>query len=83
MKWFDEALHDELLDQGYTQRFEVTGVVHRETSRYQDLLVFDSVAFGRVLALDGIVQTTERDEFTYHEMLAHVPIFAHGGSSRC
>ena len=29
------------------------------------------------MALDGIVQTTERDEFIYHEMLAHVPILAH------
>src|SRR3546814_11638293 len=28
--------------------------------------------------LDGVVQTTERDEFIYHEMLAHLPILAHG-----
>ena len=34
------------------------------------------------MVLDGIVQTTEGDEFIYHEMLAHVPLFAHGGSAR-
>ena len=34
------------------------------------------------MVLDGIVQTTERDEFIYHEMLAHVPVFAHGSARR-
>ncbi len=78
MRWFDERLHQSLLDHGYTQRFEVTRVVYEKKTEFQDLIIFDTPAFGRVLALDGIIQTTERDEFTYHEMLAHVPIFAHG-----
>jgi spermidine synthase len=30
------------------------------------------------LVLDGIVQTSEADEFIYHEMIAHVPLVAHG-----
>ena len=30
------------------------------------------------MALDGVVQTTERDEFIYHEMMTHVPLLAHG-----
>lgn len=34
------------------------------------------------MVLDGIVQTTEGDEFIYHEMLAHVPLFAHGSARR-
>lgn len=34
------------------------------------------------MMLDGITQTTEADEFIYHEMLSHVPIFAHGAASR-
>ncbi len=78
MRWFDERLHQSLLDHGYTQRFEVSRVVYEKKTEFQDLIIFDTPAFGRVLALDGIIQTTERDEFTYHEMLAHVPIFAHG-----
>lgn len=35
---------------------------------------------GRVMALDGVVQTTERDEFIYHEMMTHVPLLAHGAA---
>ena len=78
MKWFDESLHDGILDQGYTQRFEVTRVLCEKKSEFQTLTIFETPSFGRVLALDGIIQTTERDEFCYHEMLAHVPLFAHG-----
>ncbi len=48
----------------------------RRTS-YQDLAVIDTFDFGRMLVLDGIIQTTEADEFIYHEMIAHVPLFSH------
>lgn len=78
MRWFDERLHHAWLNHGYTQRFEITRVVYQKKTEFQDLIIFDNPAFGRVLALDGIIQTTERDEFAYHEMLAHVPLFAHG-----
>lgn len=44
----------------------------------RDLIIFENAAFGRVMALDGVVQTTERDEFIYHEMMTHVPLLAHG-----
>ena len=36
-----------------------------------------STKFGNVLVLDGIIQCTERDEFVYHEMMAHLPLFSH------
>ena len=49
---------------------------------HQKLLIFENPCFGRVMALDDIVQTTEGDEFIYHEMLAHVPLFAHGSARR-
>ena len=42
---------------------KVNKILHVEQSLYQDLLVFESETFGNVLALDGIVQCTERDEF--------------------
>ena len=78
MTWFDESLYAEWGDQGYTQRFKVSEIVYEVKSGTQNLVVFETPYFGRVLALDGIIQTTERDEFAYHEMLAHVPLFAHG-----
>ncbi len=48
--------------------------LHFEQSKYQKISVFDSVEFGRFLTLDGVVMLTERDEFIYHEMIAHVPM---------
>ncbi len=36
-----------------------------------------STSYGKVLALDGVIQITERDEFSYQEMMAHVPLFSH------
>jgi hypothetical protein len=42
----------------------------------QDVCVFDSEAYGRVLVLDGVIQATTRDEFAYQEMMAHLPMCA-------
>jgi len=39
--------------------------------------VVESLDFGRMLVLDGVINLTERDEFVYHEMLVHVPLFSH------
>lgn len=69
----------ETLYEGYAQQFGATETVVEERTAFQDLLIFDSVMHGRVLVLDGIIQLTELDEFTYSEMLAHPPIYALDG----
>ena len=46
-------------------------------SEFQRIDIFDSEEFGRVLALDGYVMLTEKDEFMYHEMSVHVPMCVH------
>lgn len=46
-------------------------------SEYQRIDVFESPEFGRILALDGYVMLTEKDEFIYHEMIVHVPMAVH------
>jgi len=46
-------------------------------SEYQRIDIFESSFYGRVFSLDGITMTTEIDEFMYHEMLVHVPMFMH------
>ena len=56
---------------------EVDKVLLNGRSDFQDILVFESVSYGRVLVLDGVIQVTERDEFAYQEMIAHLPLFAH------
>jgi spermidine synthase len=81
-QWFDEVLHVEITKKGYAQRFEVKSVLFHEKTEFQDLVIFETPHFGRVLALDGIIQTTEGDEFCYHEMQAHLPILAHGNAKR-
>jgi spermidine synthase len=74
-EWFEEAYQPH-----WHQRFEVERYIYRGRTEYQDALIFDSPLVGRVLVLDGIVQTTERDEFIYHEMISHVAIMAHGAA---
>lgn len=44
---------------------------------FQRMEVVDTAAYGRMLVLDDICETTERDEFVYHEMMTHVPMFTH------
>lgn len=46
-------------------------------SEFQDVAVVDSHQFGRMLILDGVFQTSIAEEFIYHEMIAHVPLFTH------
>ena len=67
---------------GYIQRFRVDKVLKEVKTKRQHLLIFETPYFGRVLVIDGVVQTTEKDEFAYHEMLSHVPILAHGRVKR-
>ncbi len=73
MEWFEETLHPH-----WRQRLRIREVLYRRRTAHQDLLLFDSHDWGRVLALDGVLQLTTVDEFPYHEMLAHPPILAHG-----
>ena len=55
----------------------VKDILHSEKTPYQELLIADTHQYGHVLMLDGAFQLTERDEFTYSEMMAHVPLCAH------
>ncbi|HCW96057.1 MAG TPA: polyamine aminopropyltransferase, partial [Pseudomonas sp.] len=74
---FQETLYD-----GYGQRFRIDRVLHEARTEHQRLIIFENARMGRVMALDGVVQTAEADEFIYHEMLTHVPILAHGLARR-
>jgi spermidine synthase len=77
-KIFTERLH-----KGYAQVMELAGApLAEEKSRYQRIRVFDTVATGRVLVLDDIVQLTTRDESAYAEMLTHLPLLEHGRAAR-
>lgn len=55
----------------------VTKVLHQEKTAFQDLVVVETAQWGRLMALDGFFQTSDREEWTYHEMGAHVPLLTH------
>lgn len=56
---------------------KVERVVYSQNSEIQRIDIFDTPQFGRVFTLDGLVMVTEKDEWMYHEMLVHVPMFSH------
>lgn len=55
----------------------VTRHLYAKKSDYQQIDIFETPEYGRVLALNGNVQLTERDEFIYDEMITHVPMAVH------
>lgn len=58
-------------------RWRVKEVLFEGKSPFQEVTVVDTVPLGRMLLNDGLVMVTEKDEFVYHEMIAHVPLFVH------
>ena len=67
--WFTENHSDSV-------RFSIRVDKHlySEQSEHQRIDVFQSLEFGRLLALDGYVMITQKDEFIYHDMIVHVPM---------
>jgi len=74
--WLNETLYPD-----WGQRFRVKRELARVQSDFQDIVIFESHTHGRVMVLDGVIQITEADEFVYQEMLAHVPLLAHGAAA--
>jgi spermidine synthase len=72
----------ERLHKGYAQTMEVTAILADEKSPFQHIRIFDTVANGRVMTLDDIVQITSRDESAYADMLTHLPMLEHGKVER-
>ncbi|MCK8490094.1 polyamine aminopropyltransferase [Paenibacillus sp. MBLB2552] len=65
---------------GITAKIRETLVT--EQTEFQDLAMLDTEEFGRMLVLDGMVMTTIKDEFVYHEMVAHPALFTHPNPKR-
>lgn len=70
--WFTEK---QTATYGITAKIKETLV--SEKTDFQDLAMVDTEEFGRMLVLDGMVMTTIKDEFVYHEMVAHPALFTH------
>jgi len=57
--------------------FFVEKIIHKEKTKFQDVLIFKNPLYGKIFFLDGILQLTQKDEFFYHEMLSHPILFSH------
>ena len=68
--WTEKQTADLRLD------LRCAAVVERRRSPYQEIAVYDTLQYGRLLALDDVVMTTLGDEFVYHEMLVHPALTA-------
>ena len=83
MPMSQKGSHKERLHKGYAQVMELVGApLVDQKSQYQRIKIFDTVANGRVMTLDDIVQITTRDESAYAEMLTHLPLLEHGRAAR-
>jgi len=72
--WFSEVC---ALWPGVALSLEIEQLLYSKKSKFQQIDLYQTKSHGKMLALDGIIQLTEFDEFAYQEMLAHVPLFAH------
>lgn len=62
---------------GYVVKWKVNHILHTEKTPFQELAIIDTPEWGRALVLDGALQVSEKDEFIYHEMIAHVALNSH------
>ena len=63
--------------EGIALSIQVDEVLYSEKSRFQQIDLYQTRSYGKMLVLDGIIQLTEKDEFCYQEMMAHLPLFSH------
>ncbi len=70
--WFEEYQGD-----FFRQGLKVEEKLFEKQSAYQQIEIYRSEALGHLMVLDGAAMLSEKDEFIYHEMLAHVPICTH------
>jgi len=75
--WIEERFEDFM-----GLRFKVEKTLFSGQSNFQSVDVVETRGHGKMLLNDGLVMVTERDEFVYHDMIAHVPLFIHPDPKR-
>lgn len=76
--WYTE----EWAGQGSAISLKIEDKVHDEQSEYQRIEIYKTKSFGTLMALDGLVMVTDRDNFIYHEMMSHPALFTHPAPKR-
>lgn len=72
--WIEENFE---IAQGRTVKIKVLKQLDSIKTKFQQIDVFETLSFGKMFTLDGVIMMTEFDEFCYHEMIAHVPMLSH------
>ncbi|QCI24297.1 polyamine aminopropyltransferase [Buchnera aphidicola (Muscaphis stroyani)] len=73
----NQKIWHEKLYNNLGQYFLIDQLLYENKTPYHEVKIFKNSIMGKIMTIDGVVQTTEKDEFIYHEMLTHVPIFSH------
>lgn len=68
---------EEKMKDHYSMKYKVNNVLFSGKSPFQTVDIVETELLGKMLLNDGLVMVTERDEFIYHDMIAHVPLFTH------
>lgn len=71
--WFSEEVPAE----GSAFSLKIQKKLHEEQTAYQTITIYETESFGRLMAIDGFVMLTDRDNFFYHEMMSHPALFSH------
>lgn len=72
-RWFTEICKEA----GNAISYEISGHLHHEQTPFQTIDIYHTTQFGHLMAIDGFVMLTQRDNFLYHEMLTHPALFTH------
>lgn len=70
-QWFTEIFN------GTAISYELKERCVEEQTPYQKIEIVDTLKFGKLMVIDGCVMLTARDNFLYHEMMSHTPLFCH------
>ncbi|ASP38159.1 spermidine synthase [Bacterioplanes sanyensis] len=76
--WFTEIFDQ----QGSAFSLKVTAHLEQVTSEFQTIDMYDTETFGKLMVIDGCTMVSSRENFVYHEMMAHVPLFSHPNPKR-
>ncbi len=73
VKWVTESSEV----QGFAYSYSIKSKLHEERSPYQHIEIYETEQHGNLMLLDGVVMLTARDNFSYHEMMVHTPLYCH------
>lgn len=77
--WFTENLE---IAGGLRHQVRINRILHKEQTEFQELAIVETTDLGRMMVLDEVIMLTDLDECSYHEMITHVPLVAHGQADR-